>query len=82
MTTPTISNLNENNCNQCHDSLVWKAGLYHCVNCNLDYQKISFCPDCNAELEKLQACGAASYFCNACNSLKSKSRVTHQFLAT
>ncbi|QFI37379.1 DNA ligase [Moritella marina ATCC 15381] len=73
------TNSNENNCNQCHEPLAWKAGLYHCVSCNQDYKKISFCPDCNAELEKLQACGATNYFCNTCHSLKSKSRVSHQF---
>ncbi|WP_112718408.1 zinc ribbon domain-containing protein [Moritella yayanosii] len=73
------NNSNENSCNQCHEPLDWQSGGYHCSHCKLDYKKISFCPDCNAALEKLQACGATNYFCNTCNSLKSKRRVSHQF---
>lgn len=72
-------NDNDNSCNQCHETLAWRSGLYHCDTCQLVYKKLSFCPDCNAELDKLQACGATNYFCNTCNSLKSKSRVRHQF---
>ncbi|TOF43917.1 DNA ligase, partial [Vibrio parahaemolyticus] len=47
--------------------------------CESDFKKVGFCPDCGAELEKLQACGAANYFCNTCNELKSKSRVRFEF---
>ena len=78
MTTPNTA---VNNCNQCSEALVWQDGLYHCESCDISYKKISFCPDCEHELEKLQACGATNYFCKACNSLKSKSRVRHEFNA-
>ncbi|EEX91565.1 hypothetical protein VIOR3934_17678 [Vibrio orientalis CIP 102891 = ATCC 33934] len=70
--------MNENSCPICHDELSW-TGEYHCQSCDENFKKIGFCPDCDAELEKLQACGSASYFCNACNELKSKSKVRFEF---
>ncbi|GAL36084.1 hypothetical protein JCM19240_1526 [Vibrio maritimus] len=68
----------ENSCPTCNQELDWD-GQYHCGGCERHYKKIGFCPDCDAELEKLQACGSASYFCNSCNELKSKSRVKFVF---
>ncbi|MCG3725070.1 DNA ligase [Vibrio cincinnatiensis] len=65
-------------CPQCDHTLEWD-GQYYCVLCQVHYKKIVYCPDCAGELEKLQACGAASYFCNQCNELKSKSRVRIEF---
>lgn len=70
----------QNNCPTCHQELDWD-GQYHCSDCQRHYKKIGFCPDCDAELDKLQACGSASYFCNSCNELKSKSRVKFVFEA-
>lgn len=70
--------MNENCCPSCNQELEW-TGKYHCTACQSDYKKVGFCPDCDAELEKLQACGAANYFCNSCNELKSKSRVRFEF---
>ena len=70
--------MNENNCPICEDELSWN-GEYHCDSCDENFKKVGFCPECEAELEKLQACGAASYFCNACNELKSKSKVRFEF---
>ncbi|MGF1722588.1 zinc ribbon domain-containing protein [Vibrio kyushuensis] len=66
--------MSSNHCPKCENSLEW-VGHYSCFSCEVDYTKKAFCPDCDAELEKLQACGSASYFCNSCNELKSKSRV-------
>lgn len=69
----------ENTCPKCKAELSWD-GRYLCEKCQHYYAKVGQCPDCDAELEKLQACGAASYFCNgSCNELKSKSRVKFQF---
>ncbi|MGR5095185.1 zinc ribbon domain-containing protein [Vibrio maritimus] len=68
----------QNQCPKCHSELEWD-GQYHCGQCQVHFKKIGFCPDCVAELEKLQACGSASYFCNSCNELKSKSRVKFVF---
>jgi hypothetical protein len=31
-------------------------------------------------LERLKACGAVDYFCNHCNTLKSKSKVLRSYL--
>ncbi|MDR9830231.1 zinc ribbon domain-containing protein [Vibrio sp. FNV 38] len=70
--------MNENNCLKCQRELEWDAG-YTCSECATKYKKIGYCPDCSMELEKLQACGSASYFCNCCNELKSKSRVQFEF---
>lgn len=70
--------MNENLCPQCQNKLQWN-GQYHCQQCEQDFKKVGFCPECMAELEKLQACGAANYFCNTCNELKSKSRVRFVF---
>ncbi|RJX74494.1 DNA ligase [Vibrio sinensis] len=70
--------MNENSCPSCGNELIWN-GHYHCEDCNVDYKKTGYCPDCEAELEKLQACGAANYFCNHCNELKSKSKVRFEF---
>ncbi|WP_104028540.1 zinc ribbon domain-containing protein [Vibrio jasicida] len=67
-----------NICPTCDIELEW-TGQYHCNQCESDYKKVGFCPDCDTELEKLQACGAANYFCNSCNELKSKSRVRFEF---
>ncbi|BBM65526.1 hypothetical protein VA249_21720 [Vibrio alfacsensis] len=70
--------MQQNICPSCDVELEW-TGQYHCNQCHSDFQKVGFCPDCDAELEKLQACGAANYFCNNCNELKSKSRVRFEF---
>lgn len=70
--------MNENKCPSCNSELVWR-GQYHCESCSVNFKKVGYCPDCDAELEKLQACGAANYFCNTCNELKSKSRVRFEF---
>ncbi|WP_419208779.1 zinc ribbon domain-containing protein [Photobacterium leiognathi subsp. mandapamensis] len=66
----------DNICPQCNSILSWKNQGYFCQQ---EVKKTVFCPDCNEQLEKLQACGSASYFCNHCNELKSKSRVKVQF---
>ena len=71
--------MSQNNCPSCEQALEWQEGKYYCANCSTTLLKKAFCPDCDAELEKLQACGSASYFCNSCNELKSKSRVRVQF---
>ena len=71
----------ENLCPQCTTELEWDRDGYLCSDCNTKYKKIAFCPECDQLLEKLQACGAASYFCNHCNELKSKSRVRIEFSA-
>ncbi|MFH4677722.1 zinc ribbon domain-containing protein [Vibrio diabolicus] len=70
--------MQQNICPTCNVELEW-TGQYHCAQCESDFKKVGFCPGCEAELEKLQACGAASYFCNVCNELKSKSRVRFEF---
>ncbi|MEF1282711.1 zinc ribbon domain-containing protein [Vibrio sp. M250220] len=72
--------MTENQCPSCNAELQWD-GQYECQSCQVSYKKIGYCPDCDAELEKLQACGAANYFCNSCNELKSKSKVTFEFVA-
>jgi hypothetical protein len=68
-----------NMCKQCERELEWQVGGYYCAACAISYKKLSYCPDCSAEIETLQACGATNYFCNQCHSLKSKSRVKHEF---
>lgn len=70
--------MSENLCPVCEKELEWD-GQYHCTACDAHYKKVGFCPECNAELEKLQACGAANYFCNTCNELKSKSKINFKF---
>lgn len=73
--------MGDNICPNCQSELSWKDGQYYCDKCQHAVKKRAFCPDCDAELEKLQACGAANYFCNSCNELKSKSRVRFVFEA-
>ncbi|GAB2666897.1 zinc ribbon domain-containing protein [Vibrio panuliri] len=70
--------MSENLCPQCQHELEWQ-GDYHCQPCQQSFSKVGYCPECQARLEKLQACGAANYFCNSCNELKSKSRVRFEF---
>ncbi|OBT27000.1 zinc ribbon domain-containing protein [Vibrio splendidus] len=71
--------MSENICPKCQSELTWD-GKYHCESCQVHFTKVGLCPECSSQLEKLQACGAASYFCNAdCNELKSKSRVKFEF---
>ncbi|WP_117233627.1 zinc ribbon domain-containing protein [Vibrio maerlii] len=70
--------MSENKCPECNEELTWE-GQYHCKKCSTDFKKIAFCPECLGRLEKLQACGAANYFCNDCNELKSKSRIRFEF---
>ncbi|WP_341489119.1 zinc ribbon domain-containing protein [Photobacterium damselae subsp. damselae] len=71
--------MSENLCPSCTSELVWKENGYFCDFCQQKINKHALCPDCGKELEKLQACGSASYFCNHCNELKSKSRVSFVF---
>jgi hypothetical protein len=73
--------MSENLCPQCEKELVWD-GQYYCQPCDEHFQKIGMCPQCDAILEKLQACGAANYFCNQCNELKSKSKIRFSFQKT
>lgn len=73
--------MSDNICPDCQSDLGWKDGQYYCATCQHPVKKRAFCPECDSELEKLQACGAASYFCNSCNELKSKSRVKITFEA-
>ncbi len=68
----------DNPCPTCGQELEW-TGQYHCSACTVDYCKVGFCPEGGSELEKLQACGAANYFCNQCNELKSKSKIRFVF---
>ncbi len=68
-----------NCCPQCDKELEWDRDGYLCPTCHVKYKKLAYCPKCDSELEKLQACGAASYFCNTCNELKSKSTVRVEF---
>ncbi|EJE8515570.1 zinc ribbon domain-containing protein [Vibrio parahaemolyticus] len=60
--------MQQNKCPDCEVELEW-TGQYHCGQCESDFKKVGFCPDC----------GAANYFCNTCNELKSKSRVRFEF---
>ncbi|MFC1507611.1 zinc ribbon domain-containing protein [Pseudomonadota bacterium] len=71
--------MSSNLCPSCQSELSWKNDGYYCDSCQHVVKKRAFCPDCNDEMEKLQACGSASYFCNNCNELKSKSRVKIRF---
>ncbi|USD65805.1 zinc ribbon domain-containing protein [Vibrio sp. SCSIO 43136] len=71
--------MNDNNCPVCEKTLEWGGSHYVCSDCEQGYKKVGFCPACDAELEKLQACGAANYFCNTCNELKSKSTIRFEF---
>jgi len=56
-------------------ALASRGKLWHCAECDADYRIRGLCGDCGAELEFLAACGASNWWCNACNELKSKSRV-------
>ena len=69
----------QNLCPECGKEMDWEQGEYICAACQARYQKIMYCPTCDAELEKLVACGAANYFCNTCNELKSKSAARVEF---
>jgi hypothetical protein len=71
--------MSANVCPDCQSELSWKDDGYYCEFCEHPVKKSVFCPDCEHEMEKLQACGSASYFCNFCNELKSKSRITIRF---
>ncbi|WP_087022810.1 zinc ribbon domain-containing protein [Thaumasiovibrio subtropicus] len=71
----------ENRCPSCEGELVWASGHYYCEPCQQAYKREADCPDCGQMLEKLQACGSASYFCNHCNELKSKSRAKRYWVA-
>ena len=69
----------ENPCPECGNEMEWDNGEFVCATCNDRYKKILFCPTCEAELEKLASCGAANYFCNSCNELKSKTKARIEF---
>jgi uncharacterized protein YlaI len=38
-------------------------------------EKTYKCPDCGYKLTEHTSCGAESYFCDSCKSLKSRSRI-------
>nr|WP_086939037.1 zinc ribbon domain-containing protein [Thaumasiovibrio occultus] len=73
--------MSEKPCPQCQKELVWQEGRYVCEACHQAYLHQADCPDCGKPLEKLNACGAASFFCNHCNELKSRSRAIRRFEA-
>lgn len=54
-----------------------KDGNYYCESCDKTFGKRAKCDICGEDLEKLQACGATNFFCNKCNSLKSKKDVIY-----
>ncbi len=60
--------------------LVSRGKLFHCEHCAADYRLDGSCADCGGELEHLAACGASNWWCNRCNELKSKSRVSTQLV--
>ncbi|KLV11135.1 MULTISPECIES: zinc ribbon domain-containing protein [Photobacterium] len=72
--------MEQNFCPECQTEMHWHDNHYHCEDCGKNWRKQAYCPDCAAQLEKLAACGAASYFCNQCNELKSKSRIRIEFV--
>ena len=45
------------------------------MNNNENNQEVYKCPDCGSQLEKEIACGAETYYCNVCKSLKSRKRI-------
>ena len=67
-------------CPRCETPLHGKgAGRFHCDACSIEYQQSVHCDVCAEEVETLKACGAVDYFCNKCNSLKSKSKVEYRY---
>lgn len=68
-----------NCCPGCNAELTYQDGNYACEKCNKLYSKHAFCDVCDNELERLAACGSVSYFCNACNQLKSKSLARYEY---
>ena len=67
--------MQQNQCPTCGQDMQWN-GQYFCSDCQQHYKKTVLCPTCDEEVEKLKACGAVNYFCNTCNELKSKPKVT------
>ncbi|CAH0532871.1 hypothetical protein VST7929_00718 [Vibrio stylophorae] len=67
-------------CPQCESQLRREtASEYYCDFCQLTFIRHCHCNVCGAELERLNACGAANYFCNQCNELKSKRVIEETF---
>lgn len=49
-----------------------RTGDYYCETCEKTFVKRANCDKCGNEAELLASCGAAQFFCNHCNELKSK----------
>ncbi|RKF15521.1 ubiquitin--protein ligase [Alginatibacterium sediminis] len=62
-------------CAVCHLELGadFKSGL--CPHCDRSLQVVAQCDVCDQALEVMKACGAVNYFCNHCNTLKSKKKI-------
>lgn len=69
-------------CPQDGSALQFQDGLWHCAQCASHYRLQGLCDTCGKELEKLNACGATNWFCNHCNTLKSKSVVKYRLLSS
>ncbi|RCU48924.1 ubiquitin--protein ligase [Corallincola luteus] len=66
-------------CPECHGLLQAENKQLHCPACQADYVEKVCCDVCGEQVETLKACGAVDYFCNHCNSLKSKSKVVRSY---
>ncbi|GAA5214531.1 zinc ribbon domain-containing protein [Corallincola platygyrae] len=66
-------------CPDCHGLLQAEDKTFHCANCQQDFSQRINCDVCGEEVETLKACGAVDYFCNHCQSLKSKSKVVRSY---
>lgn len=61
-------------CPHCHQAI--DGGASPCPHCAQPILWNAHCDSCDGLLEKLAACGSVSYFCPACNSLKSRRSLT------
>ncbi|MDC7225237.1 MAG: zinc-ribbon domain-containing protein [Spirochaetales bacterium] len=67
-------------CPECSGELQGRSSRYTCKNCGAKWKVTFRCEQCG-ELPKVAAsCGAVSFFCDTCNSLKSRESMDKEFV--
>ncbi len=68
------------NCPECSGDLEGKGSHYTCSSCKTRWKVTFTCEVCKNLPSVLAGCGAVSFFCDTCNSLKSRESMDKDFV--
>ncbi len=67
-------------CPECSSELEGRGSHYKCGSCGQKWIVTFTCEVCGELPQVLASCGAVSFFCNTCNSLKSRESMNKEFV--